>query len=326
VTFVADGADRASDDCAQSRSEFRAGLRLMPHVRTSAGAVKNGRREVQARIAIDARPVDEHVTGNVGRKAEGGIGHATPYNTVRSKPEAGTRRMRTDAIMRVAVGPFYALSLAAGCVDAISFVGFGQVFTANMTGNMVLLGIAVVSHFGTLPVTIGYVYPLIAIVAFIAGALAPLPLFPHGLHARRAGAVVFGEGVLAAIAAIAFALFHAPFVLPLCIALISFAMGAQSMVASKAGLPGISTTYVTGTLITALTRGLSHGASDEHRRDAVRNVWVIVAYIGGASLGALLFIALHRKVLILLALAFAAIGFWLDRKAFHEPAAQPAER
>jgi uncharacterized membrane protein YoaK (UPF0700 family) len=27
--------------------------------------------------------------------------------------------------MRVAVSPFYGLSFAAGCVDAISFVGFG---------------------------------------------------------------------------------------------------------------------------------------------------------------------------------------------------------
>ena len=222
-------------------------------------------------------------------------------------------------MLRLHVGPFYALSVAAGCVDAISFVGFGQVFTANMTGNMVLLGIAVVSRFGTLPVTIGWVGPLIAIVTFIAGALAPLPLFPAGLHARRAGGVIFAEGVLIAIAALALALVHAPWVVPLCIGLISFAMGAQSMVASKAGLPGISTTYVTGTLITAMTRGLSHGATDEHRTDAVRNIWVIFAYIGGASLGALLFLAFHRNVLWLPAVAFAGIAVWLDRRAFHPP-------
>src|ERR1700722_5416345 len=128
-------------------------------------------------------------------------------------------------MQRLHVGPFYALSIVAGCVDAISFVGFHQVFTANMTGNMVLLGIAVVSRFGALPVAIGYVYPLVAIVAFIAGAVAPLPLFPHGLHGRRAGGVVLAEGVLVAIAAVAFALFHDPFVVPLCIALVSFAMG-----------------------------------------------------------------------------------------------------
>lgn len=150
-----------------------------------------------------------------------------------------------------------------------------------MTGNMVLLGIAVVSRFGTLPVTIGFVYPLIAI------------------------------------AAIAFALFRDPLIVPLCIALVSFAIGAQSMVTSKAGLPGISTTYVTGTLITAMTRGLSHGAPDEHRRDAARNLWVIFAYVGGASIGALLFLYFHHNVLLLPAVAFAAVAVWLDRRAFH---------
>lgn len=35
-----------------------------------------------------------------------------------------------------------ALSLAAGVVDAVSYVGLGKVFTANMTGNTVLLGVA----------------------------------------------------------------------------------------------------------------------------------------------------------------------------------------
>lgn len=34
------------------------------------------------------------------------------------------------------------LSLAAGCVDAVSYLGLNHVFTANMTGNTVLLGIA----------------------------------------------------------------------------------------------------------------------------------------------------------------------------------------
>ena len=35
------------------------------------------------------------------------------------------------------------LTLVAGCTDALSYLGLGRVFTANMTGNTVLLGIAV---------------------------------------------------------------------------------------------------------------------------------------------------------------------------------------
>ena len=34
------------------------------------------------------------------------------------------------------------LSVAAGCVDAVSYLDLGHVFTANMTGNTVLLGLS----------------------------------------------------------------------------------------------------------------------------------------------------------------------------------------
>src|SRR5215208_4950985 len=34
------------------------------------------------------------------------------------------------------------LSLAAGCVDAVGYLGLGQIFVANMSGNTVLLGLA----------------------------------------------------------------------------------------------------------------------------------------------------------------------------------------
>src|ERR1700687_3239708 len=35
------------------------------------------------------------------------------------------------------------LTAATGSVDAVSYLGLGRVFTANMTGNLVLLGIAI---------------------------------------------------------------------------------------------------------------------------------------------------------------------------------------
>ncbi len=35
------------------------------------------------------------------------------------------------------------LSLAVGCVDAVGYLGLGQAFVANMTGNTVLLGLAI---------------------------------------------------------------------------------------------------------------------------------------------------------------------------------------
>ena len=49
-------------------------------------------------------------------------------------------------------------------VDAVSYLGIGHVFTANMTGNVVLLGFGIAGS-GGLPV----VAPLISLAAFLIG-------------------------------------------------------------------------------------------------------------------------------------------------------------
>ena len=215
--------------------------------------------------------------------------------------------------MRTVVSPFYGLSFAAGCVDAISFVGFRGVFTANMTGNTVLLGIALASRFGAVPRNLGIVPPLIAIAAFVVGAIAALPVFRAKVDARRAAVIVAAESVLVALASVAFGGFAEGFVVPLCIVLVSFSMGAQSVVASKACLAGISTTYVTGTLVTAITRGLAGGSDGGARRQAARAAWAWTAYLAGAAMGTLLLIVLHRAALWPAAFLFLALAAWLDR-------------
>ena len=42
-----------------------------------------------------------------------------------------------------------ALTVVSGFVDAVSFLGLGHVFTANMTGNVVLIGFAAPAHPGS---------------------------------------------------------------------------------------------------------------------------------------------------------------------------------
>src|SRR5215475_12485746 len=48
--------------------------------------------------------------------------------------------LRSPAAMRDAL--VLLLAFTAGCVDAISYLGLAHVFTANMTGNTVLLGLS----------------------------------------------------------------------------------------------------------------------------------------------------------------------------------------
>src|SRR3954447_19291722 len=58
-----------------------------------------------------------------------------------------------------------ALTFSTGLVDAVSYLGLGRVFTANMTGNIVLLGFGIAGSEG-LPV----VAPLVSLGAFLVGS------------------------------------------------------------------------------------------------------------------------------------------------------------
>src|SRR5580658_6706914 len=66
--------------------------------------------------------MSEPATGTVGSTEDGGV------------TASGERRR--DALL-------IALTFAAGVVDAVSYLGLGQIFTANMTGNVVFLALAV---------------------------------------------------------------------------------------------------------------------------------------------------------------------------------------
>src|SRR3954451_385315 len=59
------------------------------------------------------------------------------------------------------------LTFTTGLVDAVSYLGLGRVFAANMTGNVVLLGFGIAGS-GGLPV----VAPLVSLTAFLAGSAA----------------------------------------------------------------------------------------------------------------------------------------------------------
>ena len=60
-----------------------------------------------------------------------------------------------------------ALTVVSGFVDAVSFLGLGHVFTANMTGNVVLIGFAAAGAAG-----FSVAASLTALGCFLAGAVA----------------------------------------------------------------------------------------------------------------------------------------------------------
>jgi uncharacterized membrane protein YoaK (UPF0700 family) len=181
-----------------------------------------------------------------------------------------------------------ALSFAAGAVDAVALLAFG-VFTAVMTGNIVLLGIAI-GH-GALQSAVRSSISLAAYVAGVVvgarvvGSTSSGAIWP--VHATRALAIewalqaAFFAGWIVAgaqpggVAAAGL------------IALSGLAMGLQATMTRRLGL-GLSTTYITGTLTTLLSELFAPGSA---ATDAARRGLILLALPAGAVIGAVVFVS-----------------------------------
>jgi len=140
-----------------------------------------------------------------------------------------------------------ALTLAAGSVDAISYLALGNVFTAMMTGNTVLLGLALAQ--GEVLAALRSILALIgfAIGVFVGAIIVERESKPLEWPAAVTGALAL-ETVTLGIYAAAFYLTGGAGAIYLLIILLAFAMGIQSAAVRRLGVPAIATTYITGTL------------------------------------------------------------------------------
>jgi uncharacterized membrane protein YoaK (UPF0700 family) len=168
------------------------------------------------------------------------------------------------------------LSLAAGCVDAVGYLGLGQIFVANMTGNTVLLGLALGQAKGQAALR-----AMVALAGFVVGVAAGAAVVGAGRERSAWSPAVTAALALELVVLVAFAVgwFLAEAepaglaVYPL-IVLPSLAMGVQSAAVRRLGIPGVATTYITGTL-TDLTEGaiarlrpaVSAAVSDDDRSE-----------------------------------------------------------
>ena len=164
------------------------------------------------------------------------------------------------------------LTFTTGLIDAASYLGLGQVFTANMTGNIVFLGFGLAGR-GGLPV----VAPLVSLAAFLLGA---------GLGGRLPGDPDLGRAVKIEVSLLAAAAVFAAAtaVHPLAasgdavVGLLALAMGVRNATVRRLGVPDLTTTVLTMTLT-----GL---AAD--RRPTARRTEAVLAMVAGAVTGALL--------------------------------------
>src|SRR5258708_5007580 len=223
------------------------------------------------------------------------------------QPVAATGRARMVGLM--------GLAFRTGLIDAVSFISLGHVFTANMTGNRVLLGGAVGGATGISAARSGA-----SLLAFMAGAL-----FGGMINVRHSGwtqmrllkrAIVIEAALLLVVAGLAASAGTKSEILPSLayglIVLMALAMGVRSAVVRKLAVPDLTTTVLTLTVTgIASDSSLAGGANPRWRT----RVTAVIAMFAGAATGAMLlrhgvFAPLGASSLLLFAVLawMAAIG------------------
>ncbi|CAM3793395.1 YoaK family protein [Isoptericola cucumis] len=201
-----------------------------------------------------------------------------------------------------------ALTFSTGIADAVGYLGLDRVFTGNMTGNVVILGMALAGG-DDLPVA----GPLLALGTFMAGAVVAgvvLRPAPVGWTSRTTGMLVTVGLVLAAIAVVLVVSDDdLPHGVQLTVTgLLAFAMGTQAATARHLAVKDVTTVVVTSTITgLAADSRLAGGHGD----NAARRILAIALICAGAAAGALLLqahLAWGVAVSAVLTLAVAALG------------------
>jgi uncharacterized membrane protein YoaK (UPF0700 family) len=180
------------------------------------------------------------------------------------------------------------MTMVTGLVDAVSFLSLGRVFTANMTGNVVILAFATARVPG-----LSIARSLTALLAFLVGAI-----LGGRVMARTSADSQIRLAVQAFVLEVVFLLAASfcsigyrsdlleysfqPFAL---IALTAVAMGTRNAAVRKLAIPDLTTTVLTLT-ITGI--GADSSLANGTNPRLARRVASVVAMFLGAALGAVI--------------------------------------
>ena len=177
------------------------------------------------------------------------------------------------------------LTAVTGALDAVGYLGLDRVFTGNMTGNVVILGMGIAAEEG-LPVA----GPLFALFGYVLGAA----VIGRVIRGRAPGwgrvvtaTVCVNAAVLVAVATCV-AVVRIPgqslggIVVAMSIAVV---MGSQASIARFLAVTDMTTVVVTSTITSYASETLFKGGLVwfTHRR-----LWAVVAIFTGALLGGLM--------------------------------------
>jgi uncharacterized membrane protein YoaK (UPF0700 family) len=177
-----------------------------------------------------------------------------------------------------------ALTFSTGVIDAVGYLGLDRVFTGNMTGNVVLLGMAFTG--GTdLPV----VRPALALLFFMVGAALAgrvLRKAPAGWSGRTSSALLAASlGMTALAVYVGLVDVHAREILgSITTSVLALLMGVQAATAKRLKVAEITTVVVTST-ITGLASDsrLAGGNSAFWVRRALAILLILLGAVAGAA-------------------------------------------
>lgn len=179
------------------------------------------------------------------------------------------------------------LSFGAGATDAFAFLALGGIFTANMTGNLVLVGL--VGREDYLDTLTG---AAVAILVFLVVLLLGFR-YAHGSRRQPARVTTNVLAVAASIQVgtlVAWWALDSPtgeIVIDVLVALSASAMALQTVVARTSAVGGgLSTTFVTGTMV-SIVDDLARGNTEY----LLLRLGAIVALIAGSFAGAVSILA-----------------------------------
>jgi uncharacterized membrane protein YoaK (UPF0700 family) len=201
-------------------------------------------------------------------------------------------------------GPIPALLLtlttATGIVDAVSVLGLGRVFVANMTGNIVFLGFATAGVPG-----FALLASLAALLGFLLGAFAGGRVVTA--HGPRRGRLLRNTALVELALLIAALALLAPVpsapsstIAAVVAALAALALGLQNSVVRHLAVPDLTTTVLTMTLT-----GIAADVRASGRPVITRRVLAVLTMFLGALVGAVLV----QQTRLVWALAPAALLF-----------------
>lgn len=208
------------------------------------------------------------------------------------------------------------LTFSTGIVDAVGYLGLDRVFTANMTGNVVILGMALTGS-EDLPI----LGPVLALLGFLLGA----GVVGRILRRAATGWTTASTVVFAVVGVVLGALALVTSLLPgvpveagttpppaavVVTSLLGIAMGAQAAAARRLGVKDVTTVVVTSTLTGLAADSRLAGGNGEGWR---RRLGAVVLILAGAAAGAALLrwhIGAGLALAGLITLVAALLGHW----------------